>query len=374
MLASGFIEWNFLHYREAMIRSQLGHIRIHKMGYSEFGSSKPFAYLLPDDAPELTALASTPGLVKMAPRLSFGGLVSHGDSTLPFIAEGVDPASETELSESLLIVSGHTLAGDDPSGVILGQGLASNLGVVVGDRLVIIANTAKGGINAADVHVRGLFSSISTAYDDIALRMTIANARQLVRTSGTHTWVLLLDDTQHTQAVLDTLRQRLGNHDYELVPWWNLSDFYNKSERLFAKQVAVMRVIIGLLIILSISNTLTMTVIERTGEIGTSMALGIRRSEILGRFIAEGFVLGILGASLGIVAGYGLAGLLSKIGIPVPAPPGMAHGYIGQILVTPDLAISAALVAAGTTVLASVYPAWKASRMIIVDALRHNRA
>ncbi len=106
MLAGGFIEWNFMHYREAMIKSHLGHIRIHKAGYTENGSSKPFAYLLRDSASAASALAALPGLVRIAPRLSLSGLLSHGESTLPFIAEGVDPAAETDLSQSLVITHG----------------------------------------------------------------------------------------------------------------------------------------------------------------------------------------------------------------------------------------------------------------------------
>jgi putative ABC transport system permease protein len=374
MLAGGFIEWNFMHYREAMINSQLGHIRIHKAGFTESGSARPFAYLLPEVVPPEIASDAVPGLLQVAPRLSLSGMLSHGENTLPFIGEGMDAAAEIELSRSLLMVKGQGMTASDPKGVILGEGLASNLGVGVGDTVVMLVTTSSGGVNAMEMHVRGLFSSVSKAYDDMALRMPIQAARQLLRVHGAHTWVLLLDDTRRTEEVLRALHGRLGTGTYEVVPWWELSDFYNKSEALFAKQATVMRLIVGLLIVLSISNTLTMTVVERTGEIGTSMALGVSRTAVLGRFLAEGLVIGVVGASLGMLAGWGLAMLVSAIGIPVPPPPGMAHGYTSEILVTPELAASAAILAAGTTILASLYPAWKASRMEIVDALRRNRA
>lgn len=373
MLAGGFIEWNFWFYREAMIHSQFGHIQVHRAGYTERGLANPFAFLLPDQAPERTQIGSFKRLRTLASRLSLSGMASHGEVTLPFLAEGVDPSAEAELSQSLLLTAGQGLAADDSEGVIVGQGLAANLGVSVGERIVLMANTQAGGLNAVELTVRGTFATVSKAHDDFALRLPLAIAQQLLRVKGSHTWVLLLEKTDATGPTLTALDAVLSREQYEVVPWWKLSDFYNKSAELFAKQVTVMKFIIGFLIILAISNTLMMSVMERTSEIGTSMALGVTRMRVLRRFVAEGLVLGLMGATTGLIAGYCLAEVVSAIGIPVPPPPGMAYGYTGQILVTLDLAFAAAVLAVGTTLLASLYPAWKASRMVIVDALRHNR-
>jgi putative ABC transport system permease protein len=108
-------------------------------------------------------------------------------------------------------------------------------------------------------------------------------------------------------------------------------------------------------------------------EIGTVMALGKRRKAVLRMFIIEGVILGLLGGALGVVVGYLLAHLISAIGIPMPPPPGMAKGYIGEIMITPLLVLDALLLAVGTTLIASIVPAWRASNVIIVDALRHQR-
>jgi putative ABC transport system permease protein len=112
---------------------------------------------------------------------------------------------------------------------------------------------------------------------------------------------------------------------------------------------------------------------ERTGEIGTVMALGVTRAQVLRRFLAEGVVFGLLGGILGSLLGLGLAVAISAQGIPMPPPPGMSEGYLGRILVTWELLLSAVTLAVLTTLAASIYPAWKASRLMIVDALRHNR-
>jgi putative ABC transport system permease protein len=300
-------------------------------------------------------------------------LISHGDATLSFIGEGVDPDAERLLSRSLTIVQGEGLSTGAPQGIILGQGLAANLGVGIGDTVVLVANTATGGINAVEVKVRGLFATITKAYDDSALRVPIPMARQLMRVSGSHSYALLLDRTESTDAVIDKLRRQLPGQALEIVPWYRLADFYNKTAELFSRQVDVLRVIIAVIIVLSISNSMMMSVLERTGEIGTALALGTRRRQILRQFLVEGASLGVLGGLLGLIGGYAIARLVSAVGIPMPAPPGMAFGYTAQIAVTVPMALQAAALALATTIVASLYPAWIASRMNVVDALRHNR-
>ena len=135
----------------------------------------------------------------------------------------------------------------------------------------------------------------------------------------------------------------------------------------------LVRLIIALIIILSISNILIMSVLERTGEIGTLMAIGLKRRKILQLFVSEGLMLGIIGGLFGVAVGTALAIVISAVGIPMPPPPGMETGYTGEILVTWPLVVGTLLLAVLTTLLGSLYPAWKASSMKIVDALRHNR-
>jgi putative ABC transport system permease protein len=101
------------------------------------------------------------------------------------------------------------------------------------------------------------------------------------------------------------------------------------------------------------------------------MALGDRRSTILRRYLAEGAMMGLFGGLLGAAIGIGLAWLISRMGIPMPPPPGMAISYVAGILVTPGIVLDAIALSIVTAFLAGLYPAWKASRMSIVDALRH---
>ncbi len=372
LLASGFIEWIFMDFRESTIQSQLGHLQIVRPGYHDAGKADPYAYLLPEAIPELEESTGAREIKAVAPRLSFSGLVSHGDSTISFIGDGVSPAEESAFRKGLQVSSGTNLSADEPLTIIMGEGLARNLGVKVGDKVVLLANTATGGTNAVEVTIRGLFSTVTKAYDDAALRVPIATARTLLRTKGSHVWIVLLNETANTDLMLGRLRGKLQDK-FEVVPWYKLADLYNKTAELFTKQIQGIRLIIALIILLSISNTMTMSVIERISEIGTCMALGVKRVGILRLFLSEGLLLGCFGGILGMLTGVGFAALISAIGIPMPPPPGMSHGYTGAILVTPGTAVEAFLLAVGTTLVASVYPAWTASRKQIVDALRHSR-
>lgn len=372
ILASGFIEWIFWANREGVTVTQLGHIQVTKPGYQEWGKADPFAFLLPENSPAMGAIRKLPEVRNVSPRLSFNGLISHGDSTISFIGEGIDPAVDPS-ARYLIVVEGALLSADDPKGIILGTGLAANLGVKTGDTIVLLANTSSGGINAIEGHVRGLVSTSMKAFDDSLLRVGIDAARALMRVSGAHVWVITLRDTSLTEQALRVLKPDKTLAGFDVTPWMSLADFYNKTVELLTRQIAVVKLIIGIIIVLSISNTMTMSVLERTTEIGTAMALGVRRRRILGLFLLEGGLLGAIGGLVGVTIGSLAAVILSYVGIPMPPAPGMSMGFTAAIMITPAIILDALLLAVVTTLLASIYPAWRASRLVIVDALRHNR-
>jgi len=372
MLSSGYIEWVFWANREMVAVNQLGHIQVAKPGYHEDGQANPLAFLLPENSPALNVLQHIPGVKSVAPRLAFNGLASHGENTISFIGEGIDPAKDPS-ARNLAIIEGQGLNANDPKGILMGTGLAANLGVKTGDTVVLLANTPSGGINAVEGHVRGLASTSMKEYDDTMLRVPIGMARALLRTQGSHLWVVSLRHTDMTGEVVRKLKAEPALKGYEIVPWTQLADFYNKTVALFSRQMNIVKSIIALIIILSISNTMTMSVLERTVEIGTAMALGVRRRRILGLFLMEGLLLGAIGGACGVLLGYLAASLISAIGIPMPPAPGMSRGFIAAIIITPAIIWQALLLALMTTLIASIYPAWRASRLVIVDALRHNR-
>lgn len=372
MLTAGYIEWTFWSTREESTTNQLGHIQISVPGYHANAQSDPFAYLLPANSPAFTVLEKLPEAKSVSPRLAFNGLVSHGENTLSFIGEGIDPDKDPS-STNILVIEGKLLSSQDPKGIVLGAGLAANLGVKTGDSIVLLTNTASGGMNAVEGTVRGLISTSMKDFDDNILRISIDLARELLRTQGAHLWVTTLRQTELTDKAMESLKQMPELKTFDVVPWSQLADYYNKTVELFSRQMNVVKIIIAVIIVLSISNTMTMSVMERTVEIGTAMALGVRRQRILTLFLIEGGLLGAIAGLCGVLLGYLAAQAISAIGIPMPPAPGMSRGFVASIIITPGIVVDALLLAILTTLVASIYPAWRASRLVIVDALRHNR-
>lgn len=373
VVAAGFIEWIFVDLRKATIESGLGHLQIMRHDYLDKGVADPFAYLLADDSPERAKVDAMPHVTAVGSRLNLSGLVSFGESTLSFVGLGVEPDKEAVVSRNLTFVSGSNLVAGRTDEIVVGEGLAANLGLKTGDRVVLLINTAKGGVNAVETTVRGIFSTQVRAFDEVAVRLPIATARKLLRTKGSHAWVVALDDVSQVDGVAAELKASLDPSRFDVYRWVDLSDFYGKTVTFLSGQLGVMRVLIGVIIVLGVSNMLVMNVLERTGEIGTLMALGARRSRVVVLFLTESVYLGVFGALAGVVLALIVAHVVSAIGIPMPPPPGRTSGYLGGVLVTVPILASAFLMSVGTTILAAVYPARKASGLVIVDALRFNR-
>ena len=147
VISDGFIQWIFWAMREGTIQSQLGHIQVVRPGYLNAGAANPYAFLLPEKLPQLREIESTPGVKLIAPRLAVTGLVSYGETTVAFMADGVDPQKEAELSKAVRIVKGRNLADTTAKEVVLGHGLARSLDVSPNATVALLAITPRGGIN-----------------------------------------------------------------------------------------------------------------------------------------------------------------------------------------------------------------------------------
>jgi putative ABC transport system permease protein len=375
ILFGGFVNFMYIGVRESTIRSQIGHIQLYRKGFSEKGALAPYDYLIPDYAALRAELMRIEHVKNVTPRLGFSGLVSTGDTTTSFVGAGVHPEGEAELSSFTVMVDGQDLASRDPRGIIMGVGLARAFGVKPGDDLTLLTTTKDGAINALAVKVRGVWESGEKAYDDRFLKAAIPQVQRLldVGDGEVQSVVLLLDRTEHTAIVRDRIAALIARRglDLEMKTWEDLALRYHQVRELFGRIFRVLALIVSIMVVLGITNTMTMAIFERTREIGTVMALGTRRRGVITMFVLEGLALGILGGLVGVTLGIVLAKVVSAIGIPMPPPPGSTRGFTVGILIVPDVVLQAFRLSLLTAVLASIYPAWRASRLDVVEALRH---
>ena len=373
----GYVEFTYWGLREMIINTQLGHIQIYKKGYMEKGVTEPGKYLIKDPDSVERAIAVFPNIKYMrmvSNRLSFSGLISNGEKTVACQGIGVDPEKEREMSYFDSIVDGQQLAPGMVEEGVVGVELMKALGAKVGDNVTILTNTVAGVINAADVKVVGVAQTGTKEYDSVFIKLPIKFVRRMLNTNSAEKIMILLDKTEEVPTVVPLIRKIIedNNLDLEYQTWDKLADFYHKVVSLYEGIFNVMKVIIGIIVFFSIANTMSMSIFERTKEIGTLRAIGTTRWGITKLFLVEGVLIGILGGILGVLFGVLAAKVINLTGgIQISPPPGMTTSFVTMILIVPKVLLYSFFLTALVAVLSSLYPAIKASRLKIVDAIHY---
>ena len=374
IIFGGYISAMHEGHREGIIHSQLGHIQIYKKGFNDYGSSEPEAYLL---SPELqnkvqTAVDSIQQVVLATPRLNFSGLITNGRHSIAVVGAGIDADKEAMLSSSINIIKGESLFPENTSGGLLGAGLVKALNVNVGDYLTLLASTSDGAMNAVDVELTGVLSTGVRDLDNILIRLNLNHVQDLMYTQDVTRLVLMLDETEHTQPVLKQLEKIFTDQelDLELKTWDELAMLYNEVVAMYDSIFFFIKLIVLFIVALSISNTMLMSVMERTNEIGTIRAIGATRSGVVFMVMTEAGILGVIGCLAGIATGYILAETITALQFMMPTPPGATQTYPVRVFFETGIILETAALGLVMAVVSSIYPAVKASRLQITQALR----
>lgn len=374
ILAGGFISFSFRGLRETTIRGQLGHIQLFNREFLEREEARPLELGL-EQVQEMKSKISTMRDVRFSmARVEFMGLISNGDKSVAFLGRGVEPDKETKLAGFALAVDTGKFLGDTPgneseSEVLLARGLAKSLNAGLGEYLTLMTTTSKGALNAMDVKVAGIYSTGIPEYDERALMVNLGTAQQLLNSQKVTKLVVVLNETEKTEEVAVALENLFPA--CKAKRWHEMATFYNAVVRLYNAIFGFLGVIIFVIVVLSSSNTMMMSILERTREIGTQLAVGTSRLRLLVNFLYEGLIIGILGALLGLIVAYFLATFINASGLMMPAPPGMTRGYSLIVDKVPSIFIGVFILISLTTVISTIIPALKASRLKIVDALGH---
>jgi len=372
ILAGGFVNDIFVQLGKAIIHSQTGHIQITRVGYSENKTRAPEKFLIKDGDELKSKLTSQiPGIDQAISRLGFTGVINNGRRDLGIVGEGIEPDGEAKLGTFLNYIEGRALTGTDHDGIVVGDGVAKSLGLKIGDRVTIVMTLAAGAVNTLDFELVGIFQSFSKEFDSRAVRIPLDVAKTLMDTDGIHLLVVQLSDTESTSSTVASMKQLLANQGLDVTPWYALSDFYEKTVDLYDRQFGVLRLIILIMVLLSVINSMNMTLFERTREFGTMRAIGDRSDWVFRLIMIESFWLGLLGGLLGIILGCLAALGISAIGIPMPPPPNANLGYTALIRLDSISVLTAGAVGFIASMLAAIIPARRAAKADIVEALRH---
>jgi putative ABC transport system permease protein len=373
-LAGGFMAQSFEALKEGTIRS-VGQLQVVDRRAASQSEESTLEFGL-KDAGRARALASRdPDVSAVLPRIDFVGLVTNGARSIPYLGVGVDPAPEaaaTYVKE--LIVSGSYLSGDGGDGVVLGTGLASALGVKAGGRVTLLATTPDGSLNAVDGVVVGLADVHIKELNDRYLAAGMGLVTRLLETPETVSkLVVFLKPGTDEDAAARRLEKTLTAAGYPIVirHWRELAVFYEQVKLLYIGIFGFVGAVLVVIVILSAAIVMTMAVTERTREIGTLRAIGTRPSGILAMFLAEALAIAVAGCIAGAILALAIRAGLNASGIMLPPPPGATHGTPINVQLYP-LAYAAGLFAMITTMaVAAYFPARRASRVSIVEALAH---
>jgi putative ABC transport system permease protein len=374
-MTAGFVSQTFTALKSATIRSVGGHLRILDPR-ANGKTDDDAASILLDDWPGLAGLLSRDAhVVQAMPKLSFFGLVVKGDKSAAYLGTGTIPALEKQASLAAdTVQSGTFLANPEADEVMLGTGLARAIGAKAGDLVTVMTTTPDGGINAVDATVSALLGYPVKELDDRILFMPYAAAARLLKVEGkANSVVVLLRDDRDTEREAVELPRALAaaGRPVALKTWLDTATFYKQVRLLYISIFFFMGLVLAIVVVLATANTMTMSVFERTREIGTLLAIGMERSSIRALFLLEGILLGVIGSGVGAVLSLLLRAVLNASGIMLPPPPGATHGNVLHVVFIPAAYGIGFAVMSVTLLVAAWWPARRAARLDPVEALGH---
>ena len=358
--------------------SFLGHMQIHQKGYVASIDTLPLTMNMGTQAIKKVkkAISDVPEIEAYSMRIKFGGMFSNFVETTNVRLNGVYPEEEIKtvplFSDRIMKGKKNIAKGE----ILVPELLAKGMKVKVGDMIVIVATNKDGSVNGKQFKVGGILES-ATGPGGRDGYIHIDDALEVLRMDDVaiSEVALRIDDfanleTAHKKLSNILLKElnKAGKPIFEVHTWEKLSPFYNIARMIDLMTFSIKLMLIAIVLI-SIMNVMIMAVYERIREIGTIAAIGTLPKKILSMFLIEGFSLGVLGALIGNVIGISIVYILniSKITFDF----GRQTGLILEPTVNLSDIFTISTIVIIVSVLASLQPAFKASRMEPIKALRH---
>ncbi len=334
---------------QAIIGEKLGHITLVKEGFFKNGKISPETYIWNEDelGKIVKILHEDPEVSLATPRLSLFGVVSNGKSSTIFITEGIVPADDQKLvassvdgrSESLSTVSLSSQK-ENKFKVAIGSELSGNLGIKKGENLTLLTSTIDGITNAVDVEVDEIYNTGNPGTNDKFILSNFYLAQDLYDTKGAERIVITVKDSKKIKEVQARLIAKIiaAGYPVESKVWSDISLTYTKVKKMFGIIFRVLTIIITVIVLLTILNSMQMSVTERTREIGTLRAIGLVRKKVIYIFCLEGIILGIIGCLIAIPILLFIAFVLQSLNISFIPPVASSEVPINLILKVKSIA------------------------------------
>jgi len=356
---------------ESITDSMMGHVQIHHKGYVASIDNLPLnLQLQPAQMKELDAiLEETAGVVATSRRIKFGAMFSNFVETTNIRVNAIAPEDELSTCPG---IPARVNGGDStepslkPGEIWLPKLLANGLKVSTGDEAVIIATNEDGSVNGVTLKVVGILDSV-TGPGGRDGYIHFEDAVELLRMDEPTVSEKLDDVHAHLTQALSQFTNPKGKPMFEVHTWEKLHPFSNVANSVDLITRFMQFVLIAVVLI-SIINVMMMAVYERTREIGAMSALGTQPGRIQALFLTEGFLLGALGAAVGLAIGLTVVGVINMTGFTMAF--GRQELTLYPTIFLPDVAMVTVLVIA-LAVLGSLQPAYRASRLDPIEALRH---
>ena len=371
MAMSSLLEGAFTNMLADNIRMTTGHLQIRNESYDVDKLSLLYKNLLKDGetwAAQAEALAE---VQSAAPVLWSGGLLSTPRESLGVEVVGIDPDDAFHAPIRAGITAGEFLKSDDRGRILVGQALADEMGITVGQRVSVAASNANGESQEGIFTVAGLVDTGFPGIDQNRIILPLAQAQSFSGVGDRVSSIILMLQDQEDAANVATKFQA---PDTQVLTWEDLNAVLFESMQSGFVFYYILYGIVFLVVAVLIANTLLMSVFARAREIGILASLGMNQGQILLLFLLEGIMLALIGIALGWVLGLGVVYYMTVVGISIAAETvslveGFAFGTTMYGGFAPDQFAILSLLLLVVVSLVSLYPAWYAARMEPVDAL-----
>ncbi len=308
------------------------------------------------------------------------GIARSGSGDVSATLMGIEPSVELDTSPLVRhIVAGRYLADDDGPWVVIGSGLAKRLRLEVGKKMVLTTNDAAGNLVDVLCRVRGIFETGSVEMDGYFIQAPIDFARRLfgLPEEGATQLGVVLRIPEAQESILREARLMVAEQDIAVLPWQEIVPEIASYIKLDKGSNLIFQAILVFLILFTIFNTILMSVLERQREFAVLLALGTKPVQLRLQILMESAYLGLIGCALGLLVG-GLAAWAAQVwGIDLSSLleegftiSGFAVSAKMHARVTTGLLLGTAGLVFGATLILSLIPMRRATRLSIVDQLR----